>query len=206
MAEKFLNISEEDEALFAEAVQGVQPLEGGGRDVPLAVPSAQPQVMPEADYLHDFLRGKFEFALEYTEEFFEGHVRGLDPLVRGKLRAGQYSSEAHVDLHGLNAEQACQALVLFLGSAFQKGQRTVIVVTGRGKNSPDGQSILRQHSRDWFTRDPLKRIVLAFCTARPHDGGGGAFYVLLRKGKKKQGKIRWERGPWEEDLLIGGGA
>ena len=62
--------------------------------------------------------------------------------------------------------------------------RCVIVVPGRGRNSPDGIGILREKLKLWFTQEPFKRVVLAFCTARPHDGGPGSLYVLLRKYKK----------------------
>jgi len=41
--------------------------------------------------------------------------------------------------------------------------------------------------------------VLAFCTAQPKDGGAGAIYVLLRKQKKNQGKIQWDKMlNWDE--------
>jgi len=52
--------------------------------------------------------------------------------------------------------------------------------------------VLRERLQAWLTRDPFKRIVLAFCTALPKHGGAGALYVLLRK-RKKDGKINWER-------------
>jgi DNA-nicking Smr family endonuclease len=37
----------------------------------------------------------------------------------------------------------------------------------------------------WFMQAPLKRLVLAFASARSYDGGAGAFYVLLRRNKEK---------------------
>lgn len=189
---------------FAKAMQGVKPVDDS-RGRALAPPAPQPPVRHksvERDYLAEFTEGKYEFALEYTEEFFEGHVMGMDPLVVAKLRAGQYSPEMHIDLHGMNSEQAYEALLAFVKSAYNQGRRNLIVVTGRGKNSPGGLSVLRQNMHDWLTREPLRRVVLAFCTAQPKDGGAGALYVMLRKYKKNQGKIRWERGPWEERPLI----
>ncbi|MDR1124471.1 MAG: Smr/MutS family protein [Deltaproteobacteria bacterium] len=181
--------------IFASAMQGVKPVDGKGRD--LAPPRPEPKInlLEDQDYLQDFLQGKVEFALEYTDEFFEGRVMGLDPLVLAKLRAGQYSPESHIDLHGQNAEQARESLTTFIRHAYNKGQRSLVVVTGRGKNSPGGLGVLRRNMQDWLTREPLKRAVLAFCTAQPKDGGTGAIYVLLRK-YKKSGKIRWDRSNW----------
>ncbi|MCL1890110.1 MAG: Smr/MutS family endonuclease [Desulfovibrionaceae bacterium] len=181
----------EEEAEFSRAMQGVRPVSGGGRSIPAAAKDGVRREVA-AESWESLLRGGLEFILEYSEEYIEGHVLGLDPLALGKLRAGQYSPEAHIDLHGMNLEQGHAALMDFIRCAYIRGQRAVLVVTGRGRNSPDGQGVLRAHLRDWLTRDPLKRVVQAFCTARPKDGGAGAVYLLLRKHKKRSGKIRWD--------------
>jgi DNA-nicking Smr family endonuclease len=192
---------EKEKEDFFQAMQGVRPIAGKGRA--LAPPPAPPPPPPAPrESLADLQAGRLEFALEYSEEFLEGHILGLDPKVIIKLRAGRYSPEAHMDLHGLNAEQARAHLLDFIRNAYQQGRRALLVVTGRGKNSPQGQGVLRTSLRDWLTHDPLKRVILAFCTAQPKDGGAGAFYLLLRGRKKKHGKIRWDRAPWEEDPLL----
>jgi DNA-nicking Smr family endonuclease len=117
------------------------------------------------------------------------------------LRAGQFSPEAHLDLHGQNAVQAQCSLTWFIKNAYQRGLRTVLVITGRGKNSPDGVGVLRPLLPGWLSKDPFKRVVLAFCTAKAGDGGPGAVYVLLRKYKKSRGKIVWEHSPSNDDVL-----
>ncbi|MCA1987238.1 MAG: Smr/MutS family protein, partial [Desulfovibrio sp.] len=60
--------------------------------------------------------------------------------------------------------------------------------------------IIKDRVQGWLTRDPFKRVVLAFCTALPKHGGAGAIYVLLRKFNKTKGKIVWERTIWDEDV------
>lgn len=189
---------DEEAAAFLTAMGSVSPLSGGGRDVaPAPEPGTPP---PHADTsLQDFLDGKLEFALSFTDEYLEGHVVGLDQMILNKLRAGGLSPEAHLDMHGLNAMQAFEALRGFFKGSWYKGLRTVLVVPGRGRNSPDGFGILREKLQSWLTQDPFKRVVLAFCTAQPHDGGPGSVYVLLRKYRKK-GRIYWERMPADSDL------
>lgn len=188
--------SEEDDFLLA--MKQVTPLQGKGRDVPPAVAQSTPP--PSADTsLQDFLDGKLEFALSMTDEYMEGHVVGLDQMIMNKLRAGGLSPEAHLDLHGLNAQQAFETLRGFMRGSWYKGLRTILVVPGRGKNSPDGVGVLRGKLQSWLTQDPFKHVVLAFCTAQPHDGGPGSVYVLLRKYKKK-GRVYWERMPADADL------
>lgn len=192
----------EDAHLFARAMDGVKPINARGRD--LAPPSKPPPSPGESGMpdMEGIFSGKLEFSLEYTDEFVQGYILGLDPAVFVKLRAGAYSLEGHMDLHGQNMEQAYATLNTFIKHAYQSGKRHLLVITGRGRNSPGGTPVLRERVRAWFTRDPFKRVILAFCTARPADGGAGAVYVLLRKRKKHQGKIVWGNKPSEEELLL----
>lgn len=193
----------EEDSLFNKAMQGVAPVTTRGRQVH-GVPGKKAGVAAEkaaAFALADFLAGKLEFTLAHTGEYLEGYVQGTDPVVVEKLRAGAFSPEAHVDLHGQNARQAYDSLLFFMKSAYQRNLRCVLVITGRGKNSPDGVGVLRPQLQSWLTREPCKRVVLAFCTAKPGDGGPGAVYVLLRKFKKSRGKIMWERLPAHDDFI-----
>lgn len=191
--------SDDAEALFAGAMRGVQPLEGKGRDIPPRLPVPE-RAARAAQSLQDMLEGHLEFALTMSGEYLEGYVVGLDAMIMNKLRAGQYSPEAYLDLHGLTAAQAFHALVGFFRGAWYKGMRTLLVVPGRGRNSPDGIGVLRAKLQDWLTQEPFKRVVLAFCSAKPSDGGAGSVYILLRKYRKK-GKICWERLPADPDLF-----
>lgn len=189
---------DDEAAAFLAAMGTVSPLTGGGRDVAPAPAPATPPPHGELS-LQDFMDGRLEFALTFSDEYLEGHVVGLDQMILNKLRAGGLSPEAHLDLHGLNAMQAFEALRGFFKGSWYKGLRTVLVVPGRGRNSPDGMGVLREKLQSWLTQDPFKRVVLAFCTAQPHDGGPGSVYVLLRKYRKK-GRIYWERMPADSDL------
>lgn len=190
-----------DELAFAEAMRNVTPLTGKGRDIPQE-PDQNPGSPSEGrNPLQDFIEGKLEFALSNTNEYVEGHVVGLDLATVGKLQSGSLSPEACLDLHGLNAQQAFQRLVGFMRNAYLRTQRTVLIVTGRGLNSPNGIPVLRYEVQTWLTQEPLRRVTLAFCTALPCDGGAGALYVLLRKFRKKLGKVHWDRTPLDPDLL-----
>ena len=188
-----------DEEVFMAAMQGVKQInDSSGRQVTPKAKSAPTMAMvdPEAQAESDlqlFLKGDVEFELEYTEEFMYGYVRGLDIKTFQQLKSGSLSVAAHLDMHGMTSDQAQESLLFFIRESYLQNHRCVLVVTGRGINSPGGQSILRREAEVWLTRDPLKRVVLAFCTAQPKDGGAGAVYVLLRKQKKTQGKISWDK-------------
>ncbi len=192
----------DEEHLFSKAMQGVQPVAARGREVAVPpAPHANAGLQADPNFLADLLLGKLEFALHHTDEYIEGFVVGVDPLVLGRLRAGHYSPEAHIDLHGHNSLQAQDNLMIFIKNAYYRNMRTLLIITGRGKNSPNGVGVLRADLQEWLTKEPFKRVVLAFCTAQASDGGPGAVYVLLRKFKKGRGKIRWERTPNGDDFV-----
>jgi len=196
-----------DEEVFMAAMQGVKEMDGsGGRQVTPKTETTPKSsaIDPEEDARKDLkrlLRGDVEFELEYTEDFMYGYVRGLDIKTFQQLKSGSLDTGSHLDLHGMTTDQAQESLLFFIRESYFQDHRCVLVVTGRGKNSPGGQSILRRETETWLTRDPLKQVVLAFCTAQPKDGGAGAIYILLRKQKKMQGKINWDDMPnWEKNI------
>lgn len=193
-----------DESLFFRAMQGVEQISGAGRQIQPPPPPAQEpeddESDPEAKLMRQAMQGNVDFELELTDEYMHGFVRGLDSKIFQQLKAGRLSAEGHLDLHGLNADQALDSLLFFMRESYLAGRRMVLVITGRGKNSPKGLSILRQEVQTWLTREPLRRITLAFCTAQPRDGGAGALYILLRKMKKSQGKVAWDKQMNWEDL------
>jgi len=189
-----------DQNLFERHMQDVEPLRetGRGREVHLHTPPRVPRgeagrVGTSQRYLQDLIEGRVEFEIEWTKEYLQGNVRGLDPKIFRKLKSGQLSPEAHLDLHGFTTEQALIQLILFVKDHYLSGRRCLLIIPGRGKNSPHGKGVLREEIQAWLTRDPLKRVVLAFSTAQPQHGGAGALYILLRKFKKSRGKVFWER-------------
>lgn len=181
--------SEED--LFRHAFSDVEPLTKGGRDVAALAPprAAAPPPPPSFSRL---LEENIEFEMDYSHEFITGQVRGLDAKIFRKLKTGEFSVQGHLDLHGMNADQAKIAVLDFLRRSYMEGKRCVLLIPGRGRNSPLGQGVLRQELTIWLTQAPLKRIVLAFTTALPKDGGSGAVYLLMRQVRKDRGKIAWE--------------
>lgn len=188
-----------DEEMFFSAMRGVDRMDDAfGRQVetrPAPPPPATPRDEGEAvrKHLDGLVSGMIEFELEYSEEYMFGYVRGMDSKIFQKLKNGGYSREAHLDLHGMNSDQALDSLLFFIRESYLQGKRCVLLVTGRGTGSPGGQSVLKRAVQGWLTREPLRRIVLAFATAQTKDGGAGALYVLLRTKKKESGKVRWNR-------------
>ena len=107
---------------------------------------------------------------------------GIQKQVFKKLKRGQYSIEAELDLHGLTREEAHQQLNEFILDIRENGLRCVRIIHGKGFGSPDGRPVLKAKLSRWLRLDTG---VTAFCSAPPHDGGTGALYVLLKASDQR---------------------
>lgn len=182
----------DERELLARAMDGVVPLPADRRQrIERATPSSEPRapVSEEAEglaQLAELVAGDVDFDVTDTREYVEGVVSGLDPRVVRQLRRGDFAWQAHLDLHGLTAAEARPAVERFLVDALRAGHRCVLVVHGRGHNSKDHTPVLKAKLVSWLARSALSRMVLAFTSARPHDGGAGAMYVLLRRDRRRR--------------------
>ncbi len=181
--------SDQDAALFAKAVQDTTPLGDDPRGLikpPEPPPDAQdiPFFDEDAEVYAELLRlveGHTRFDIQDSDEFIEGCIEGLDRRVLQRLKRGEYSFSAHLDLHGLGRDDAKSAVERFMMAQRLEKNRCVLIVHGRGLNSKDKIPVLKRLLKGWLERGKIARSVLAFCTAQPHDGGAGAMYVLLRR-------------------------
>jgi len=107
---------------------------------------------------------------------------GLQQRVIQDLRRGRMEVGLELDLHGLTVPYARQLLQEFLRECRHRDVRCVHIIHGKGKSS-EGQPILKHKLNLWLRQ---REEVLAFCSARPRDGGTGAVYVLLRhRGRRR---------------------
>jgi DNA-nicking Smr family endonuclease len=137
---------------------------------PVPLSEREREVLQELDRL---VAGEVPFDLRDSDEYVEGKVPGLDPRVLKSLRRGEFTVQADLDLHGLDAATSRQQVEHYL--------RCVRIVHGRGRNSPNGVPVLKPSLPRWLSRGPARHIVLAYSSAAQKDGGAGALYVLLRK-------------------------
>ena len=103
---------------------------------------------------------------------------GVSRSVLRKLRRGSYSTEAEIDLHGLNTAEAKQALDDFLDESHARSLRCVRVIHGKGRRSGHRGPVIKNKVNLWLQR---RVDIVGFVSARPVDGGTGAIYVLLAK-------------------------
>jgi DNA-nicking Smr family endonuclease len=176
-----------DDELWALAVEGAEPLADRSTRIkpsPDPIAQAAEPLDPELaayDELRAIVNGAAPFDIADSDEFIEGAARGLDRHVLRRLRRGEFAVQAHVDLHGMKRDEARNELEAFLQRSRQAGKRCVLVVHGRGLHSKDQVPVLKEALKRWMATARFADHVLAFATARPHDGGLGAVYVLLRR-------------------------
>ncbi len=176
---------DEDERLFAEAVADVAPLAQTRRPPapvyrePVPMSEREREVIRELDAL---VNGEAPFDVRESDEFMSGCVPGLDRRVLRSLGKGEFTPQGDLDLHGCDAVTARGLVESFVVTAHARGLRCLRIVHGRGHRSPNGEAVLKPSLPRWLARGPARRIVLAYTSAPPADGGAGATYVLLRKG------------------------
>jgi DNA-nicking Smr family endonuclease len=171
--------------VFRNEIGAVQPLSTPPRIVraratPLPLPLQTQR--DEAAVLTEAISDEFdpECMLEIDESvsFCRPGVSG--DVVR-KLRRGAWIVQAQIDLHGMRREEARVALADMLRDSVKRGLRCIRVIHGKGLGSLNKQPVLKGKVRAWLVQ---KEEVIAFCQARPHDGGAGAVVVLLQPGNQ----------------------
>ncbi|MCH2037668.1 MAG: Smr/MutS family protein [Rickettsiales bacterium] len=115
---------------------------------------------------------------ETSDQLGCGNASRVDGAVAKKVKSGKYPIDATLDLHGLTQQVAFNKLISFIQAAHQTNKRCILVITGKGKQ---GKGVIRKHFSDWLNSPHINSMILFYCNATIEHGGGGAYYVLLRK-------------------------
>jgi DNA-nicking Smr family endonuclease len=181
--------------LFRREIGDVAPIAAAaramhGRTPPPALPLQTQR--DEQAVLREAISDEFdpEVLLDTDESLFYCRP-GISQEVVRKLRRGHWIVQAQLDLHGMRRDQAREALAEFIRETVKHGLRCVRVIHGKGLGSVGKEPVLKGRVRAWLVQ---KTQVIAFCQARPHDGGAGAVLVLLQPASAKQNSAPAERG------------
>lgn len=168
----------EDIKLFRSSVGTVQRIKHGKAASHTRKPAPVPlqSRREHLSVLNEMAQGIGPAILETGEEL-RYRRPGIQNRVFQKLRRGEYCIEAELDLHGHIVTEARKSLARFLSDASKRRLRCVRVIHGKGLGSREGKPVIKQHLNTWLRH---REEVLAFCSALPRDGGGGAVYLLLK--------------------------
>ncbi len=137
---QFSRHSAEDLAAFLAAVDGAQPLRKPNRvclDGPKPSPRPRQREIDEAAVLGELLHGAVAIDDWLDLGGADSFLRcGVPRSVLRDLRRGRWSIQDHIDLHGLNRQQAHAEVARFVAEARSTGKRCLRIVHGRGHGSP----------------------------------------------------------------------
>jgi DNA-nicking Smr family endonuclease len=172
--------------LFQNALGPVKPLNNPAR-AQLKAPPPQPVALQfeqdEQSALQESLSDEFEpSTLLEIDETLSFRRPGVGSDVTNRLRKGDWSIQAHLDLHGLRREEARDALGQFIRDSYKQGLRCLRVVHGKGLGSIGKAPVLKAKVQSWLIQ---KQEVIAFVQAKPLHGGAGALVVLLDAWQKR---------------------
>ncbi|TWT14898.1 DNA mismatch repair protein MutS [Reyranella sp. CPCC 100927] len=174
-------IDEDDPAaLFHAAMKDARPLKGR-RSRTTKPPSATRGPMPRTPAT---ARRVTPAAKSPAPPLDPTSATGLDRATADKLRRGRLEPDARLDLHGLTLAQAERTLARFLERAQSTGCRVVLVITGKGLRELDGrmsEGRIRAEFPHWLNRPENRTRIYGVRTAHVRHGGGGAFYVMIRR-------------------------
>ena len=112
----------------------------------------------------------------------------IEPRLRQKLGRGQVPIDGTLDLHGMRQDEAHAALSRYLRSRSARGDRTVLVITGKGLKKVNGdprtiveRGVLRTMLPIWLNSPELAPLVAGWDQSAQGHGGEGAWYVRLKR-------------------------
>lgn len=179
-----------DFGLWAEVAKSVRPLRhakarrsAGAAAIAMEQPKPAPHV--SAPHIH----------VPRTAPHGPPPITGFDRRTSQKMLRGNIDIERRLDLHGTGVELARERLYQFLARCRAEGVRTALVITGKGDSpfarhtlhgkahfhTEERAGRLRRLVPDWLHESQFRALVSGFQPAHPKHGGGGAYYVRLRR-------------------------
>ena len=168
-------MTDEDLTLWQKVAQTVE--RAMGKEIPQVKPVKMPKVKKASG---DVMRSAVVMP-RANKKAPQG--TSLDRRTEQRLRQGKITIDETIDLHGMTQDSAHNLLNARLVRAHKQGKRLVLVITGKGLRSAEPGGVLKKAIGTWCEMPPLSSIILKRVKAQPRHGGGGAFYIYLRRQK-----------------------
>lgn len=182
--------------LWAEVARTVSPLHPHRPKPLLSLADEGPLPMPAARSAKPRKMPLLQSAPSYQSE---GRPRQqppgqvIEPRMRRRLGRGQIEIDGTIDLHGMRQAEAHAALTRFIHGRSARGDRTLLVITGKGLKKVDGNAgiivergVLRSMLPIWLSEPGLAPLVAGWDVSAQGHGGEGAYYVRLRRAEARR--------------------
>lgn len=179
----------EDKSIFLEAMKDVKPLSATQKNEsynPQAINKAQKSVLRRVRRKAN-LEHKKQTALETEKDLFISKVSAFESLLYhqkgirlqelSKLKKGDFSVQAVLDLHGFTQDAAKQQLIEFVSHCYHEKYRFIRIIHGKGYNSEDEYPALKNLVNQLLRQI---KVVIAFASTPEKDGGTGAVNLFLK--------------------------
>ena len=146
-----------------------------------AAPSVESESGPQ-----DCEQDLFLSAMKGLNVPFADHLDNDNPLSPGtprrmkQLRRGTLVPEATLDLHGAVRHDVEAKMISFIANARYHGWQVLLVITGKGLHSPEGEGVLRSAVEEFLQRGKSD-LVVEWGRAPRRYGGDGAIVLFLRR-------------------------
>ena len=111
----------------------------------------------------------------------------LDGSWDRRLSRGLVQPDATVDLHGHTLNSAHSLLDAALGHSIARGDRVVLLITGKAprpeSERPHARGAIRAAVGEWLRASRHASAIAAVRGANPRHGGTGALYIVLRRSR-----------------------
>jgi len=108
-----------------------------------------------------------------------------------RLAAGAVQPDSMIDLHGHDLASAYAVLDSGLERALARGDRILLLVTGKPprpeSERPHARGRIRAAVGDWLAASRHAGRIAAIRGAHPRHGGAGALYIVLRRARQNRG-------------------
>ncbi|MFC3908152.1 Smr/MutS family protein [Legionella dresdenensis] len=180
------SLSDEDKALFRQAVASAKPLKKS-KQIATERPKPAATRRKREDFTEIEPKESGLYLSNYYHDTVDAHTilsfaqHSIPSRRMRELRQGLIKWQGRLDLHGLRPDDAQRTLVKFIHNAVAEDKRCLLVIHGKG--GAEGETpILKNLVNHWLKQIPQ---VLAFHSATPRDGGSGALYLLLKRNRDK---------------------
>lgn len=173
-------LAPEEAALWAKVVASVTPYRTppakASEPEPAAPPASSPVISPPV------MRRSLPVSPAKPASIVDAT---LDSTWDRRLSRGMVAPESTIDLHGHNLDSAYQRLDLGLDHAIARGDRLLLLITGRPprpeSERPHRRGVIRAAVNDWLAASRHAGRIAAVRPAHPSHGGAGALYIVLRR-------------------------